>query len=273
MLESSPVKFCLLPCGKKIAWREWGSGKPLVMLHGWSMSSVVFNEVAPLLAEKYRVLCPDLPGHGFSAVLPGCQLSDMAAVICEWIKAISLADVALFGWSLGGQVALQVAIENRVKVDKLLLVATTPCFCQKEDWQHGLPATQIRALDRNLGRCYEKTLGDFFNLQFMDEDLSKERYRQILTFAVRTGRLPEVSIAREILKILGQADLRTALPTLKTPTTILHGDLDQIIPLAAGEYLAESMPNASLSRFSGVGHAPFFSRPLEAVAHWLEFLQ
>lgn len=273
MLDLPECQFCELPSGQKLAWREWGTGRPLVLLHGWSMSSAVFSEVATSLAADFRVLCPDLPGHGQSDVMSGWRLSALAAAVEHWTERLQLSNIALLGWSLGGQVALQIAANGQLQVNKLLLVATTPRFCQSDDWAHGLPPTQIKALDRNLVRAYEKTMGDFFNLQFVGENLPKERYRQILKFAVRCSKLPQTEVARDALRLLSRADLRPQLTTVSQPTLIMHGEVDQIIPLAAGEYLASHLPSAQLYHLPNIGHAPFFSSPGECLTRWRKFLQ
>ncbi|HEY5672569.1 MAG TPA: alpha/beta fold hydrolase [Malonomonas sp.] len=273
MSELPQLQTCQLAPGRKLAWREWGSGPPLIMLHGWSMSSAVFAEVAPPLGRHFRVLCPDLPGHGGSDPALATSLRAFAEMLSTWSHLLKLAPAALLGWSLGGQVALQMATERNLQLRKLLLVATTPRFCQTDGWTHALPATQIKALDRNLGRAFEKTMGDFFNLQFAGEDLPKERYRQILQFAVRTSQLPDIDFCRKVLQVLGTSDQRQQLATLDLPTQVVHGERDQIIPSGAGCFLAEQIPGATLELLPGVGHAPFFSRPDDCVARWFDFLQ
>lgn len=266
------VHSIALPTGRLLSWREWGSGKPLIMLHGWSMSSAVFSEVAIPLAEQYRVLCPDLPGHGESEPAPSCSLGGFAEGIASWGRQLALGRAALLGWSLGGQVAQQLAITQQLELSRLLLVAATPRFCQTAGWPHGLPGTQLHALERNLGRAYEKTLGDFFRLQFSADEISKQRFREILQFAVRSSCLPVAAEAQKSLRILGQEDLRDRLDAIDLPTLVMHGQRDRIIPVAAGEYLAERIPGVQLELLSDVGHAPFFSRPKECVARWREFL-
>lgn len=261
-----------LPDGLKISWREFGTGKPLIMLHGWSMSAAVFSEVAIPLSQNYRVLCPDLPGHGDSDPSTECSLAAFAETITAWADQLHLGPTALLGWSLGGQVAQQLASEQQMEITQLLLVATTPRFCQSDDWPHGLPTTQLRALERNLGRAYEKTLGDFFRMQFTADEISKQRFREILQFAVRPVSLPPAPETLKSLAILGREDLRNRLTGIDLPCLVQHGQTDQIIPAAAGTYLAEQIPGAQLALLSGVGHAPFFSRPREAVAQWLDFL-
>lgn len=273
MPELPVSQFSALPNGRQLAWREWGAGKPLIMLHGWSMSSVVFSEVARSLAADFRVLCPDLPGHGQSVQFPAGSLAELAEAVEQWAAQLGIQSAFMLGWSLGGQVALKIAADDRLPVSKLLLVSTTPRFCQTTDWVHGLPETQVRSLDRNLGRAFEKTMGDFFNLQFANENLSKDRYRQILNFAVRTGQLPQSASVRATLQVLSQVDLRPLLSHIEQPTLVVHGEIDQIIPVSAGEYLSIQLPQAQLYRLTGIGHAPFFSCPEECLTQWRRFLQ
>lgn len=273
MNELPQLQVRELPNGRKLAWREWGAGEPLILLHGWSMSSAVFSEVATRLSAHYRVLCPDLSGHGQSDPLATPSLDGFASAIEQWSAQSGFTSVRLLGWSFGGQVAIQIAANGNLLLQKLLLVSTTPCFCRTDDWQHGLPKTQVKALERNLGRAYEKTLGDFFNLQFVGEELSKQRYRQILTFSVRSSCLPTLKNACKSLSILSGADLRHVLADIKLPVLVMHGELDQIVPVAAGAYLADKFPNAEFCRMPAIGHAPFFSCPEETASRWLNFLQ
>jgi pimeloyl-[acyl-carrier protein] methyl ester esterase len=272
MAEPFALQTCRLAQDRRFAWRETGTGQPLVMLHGWSMSSTVFSEVALPLGKYFRVLCPDLPGHGGSDSVPECSLGAMAGQLEAWFDFLRLPEAALLGWSLGGQIAMQLALQDDSRFNRLLLVATTPRFSQTPGWLHGLPEVQLRALDRNLGRAYEKTMGEFFNRQFFGENLPKERYREILRFAVRSSHLPEVSSARETLTLLGAADLRHGIGSISLPTQILHGTTDQIIPVAAGSYLAEQIAGAEIHLVPGIGHAPFLSCPEQAIRIWHDFL-
>ncbi len=264
---------CQLSDGRQFSWRECGSGTPLIMLHGWSMSSAVFSEVAVQMAEKFRVLCPDLPGHGESDPVANNCLDTYSATIENWAGRLGLSTAVLLGWSLGGQVAMQLVLRKKLWFSQLVLVATTPFFCQEKDWSHGLPRTQIRALERNLGRNYTKTLGDYFQLQFSGEDLDQKRFQEIVKFAVRTAKLPEPKVAKEALQLLANVDQRKKLFAIDLPVLVMHGDLDQIIPYSAGCNLAAQIPCAQWILLSGVGHAPFFSRPEESVSRWFEFLQ
>lgn len=265
-------KTCTLPDGRTLAWREAGNGRPLVLLHGWSMSAAVFAEMQAELALDFRVLAPDLRGHGGSAPGTGYALADFAADLEGWLAALELQKVALLGWSLGGEVAQLLALRQPQRIDRLLLVATTPYFVAASDWEHGLPATQLKAMMRDLKRNYLATMDGFFQLQFGAGELARERYRQIVDFAVRAGRLPEPAVALAALETLRDADLRPQLAGIGRPALVLHGTDDRIVPVGAGRHLGAALPQARYVEWAGVGHAPFLSRPQESLQLWRGFL-
>ncbi len=257
--------------GRHLTWYEVGQGHPLVLLHGWAMSAAVFSEIATLLSSDFRLLIPDLPGHGESSPSLQNDLAGIAADLGAWIAATENTPVTLIGWSLGGMLSLEIARQNKLPVANLVLVGTTPRFTQSENWALGLPSVQVRALARNLERRFEATLADFFSLAFAGEEISKERLRTIRTFAVRQSPLPDHGAAMGLLNMLASQDQRAVLSEIHQPALVIHGDLDQIAPVAAGRLLAEMLPQGRFSEFPGVGHGPFLSQPQETVARIREF--
>ncbi len=258
--------------GRQIAWSETGTGRPLVLVHGWAMSCSVFSEIRDLLSDEFRVLTPDLPGHGASDPCGDYSLCALAADLSGWLAALDLSELNLVGWSLGGQVLMQLAASQKT-IRRLALVSTTPCFTGRAEWSAGLPAAQVRSMARNLRRNYEKTMGDFFALQFGQDEVSRERYREIVRFAVRGRHLPDPDVALAALETLATADQRDLPAQIEARALVMHGDTDAITPPEAGIFLGRSLPSARLSMLKGVGHAPFLSRPEEVAEQWREFLQ
>ena len=260
-----------LPDGGDLAWYQAGNGRPLVLLHGWATSASVFSELVAMLADDFRLLVPDLPGHGASSPAVQNDLESIATTLNCWLATIESAPVALGGWSLGGMLALEMARQKPQRIDRLLLIGTSPRFTSGDDWTFGLPEVQVRALGRSLARRFEATLADFFNLAFAGEDISKERLRAIRRFAVKQSPLPDQVAAMELLKGFSEQNQLDLLSQIDQPALVIHGGLDQITPLAAGRYLAASLPHGEFLEFPGVGHGPFLSRPQEVVARILEF--
>lgn len=266
-------KACFtFPDDRQLTWYEAGQGRPLVLLHGWAMSAAVFGEVVSLLSADFRLLVPDLPGHGGSSPALGNELTLIAADLACWLNATVQEPFALAGWSLGGMLALEMAHQQKLPVDRLILIGTTPRFTTSGDWSFGLPTVQVQALARNLMRRFETTLADFFALAFAGENISTERLRTISSFAVKQSPLPEPTMALGLLTMLASQDQRDILSEVHQPALVLHGEIDQITPVAAGEYLANVLPQGTFVEFPGVGHGLFLSQPHAAAATIRAFL-
>lgn len=251
--------------GRTLAWQEQGEGPPLVLLHGWSLSGAAFAELAALL-PGYRLLLPDLPGHGDTAPAVPLSLASMADDLASWLDTEAPGPRLLGGWSLGGMVAMELAARPGSAVSRLALIATTPRFTSGDDWSHGLPAGQVQALRRNLARRFEATLGDFFELTFTPGEINGERLRAIRAFAVHAGTRPDPSSAAQLLAVLAEQDQRPLLPAIGCPALVVHGTADRVTPVGAGRHLAAALPQGELLELDGVGHAPFWSRPAAVAA-------
>lgn len=244
-----------------LCWQESGDGPPLVLLHGWSMSHAVFSEIAELLANDFHLYIPDLPGHGASDSAESFNMDSFVRILVSWMEKLNFKQGNLLGWSLGGQVAMSIAAACPQLVKRLVLVSTTPLFCADDNWSNGLPQGELHALRRGVQRRYLATMGDFFDLQFKNENISEERRREILRFAVRPVGLPDPEVALLTLDLLGQEDLRPLLNRVEQQALVIHGENDRIIPVSAGRFLAEILKDAKLATLPGIGHAPFLSRP------------
>jgi pimeloyl-[acyl-carrier protein] methyl ester esterase len=257
--------------GGRLTWYETGQGRPLVLLHGWAMSAAAFDELAGLLAVNFRVLVPDLPGHGKSSPAVQNDLAGVSVLLTDWLTSIEVEPCALVGWSLGGMLSLQLVSDGMLAVRRLVLIGSTPKFTIGDDWPYGLPATQVRAMARNLKRQFEATLAEFFALTFAGESISADRLRTIRNFAVRAGALPDRDAAFALLNMLAEQDQRDILPGIQVPALVLHGELDRISPVGAGRAMADLFPLGEFVSLPGIGHAPFFSNPQDIASRIREF--
>ena len=258
----------LLPDGRQLNYLDVGQGPVLVLLHGWGMSSGIFTDIVDALAKDYRLLIPDLRGHGLSDVGAGYALSDFAADFTIWFNCLGLERCNLIGWSFGGQIALQLLAEKVLPIDRLILVSSTPKFCQSAEWQHGLPETQVRAMQRQYRRNSETTLAEFMARMFVGE----ENATLLAAKARQKNIAPEPDAGAQSLATLNSADIRDRLATISVPALIHHGKDDTIIPPSAGEYIADQISGAECVVWNDVGHAPFLSRPQASQSLWKEFL-
>jgi len=242
-----------------------GQGRPLVLLHGWAMSSRVFSPFRVTL-RGFRVVTPDLRGHGHSPVATTATLEDHVSDLVALFERLDLRGALLAGWSMGAQVALAAAPRLAPRLAGLALVAGTPRFTVGEDWPHGLPATTVEAMALRFRRDPARVLSRFFDGMFAPGELSPEDRRGFAAELLDAAPPPSPSVALFGLDQLARVDLRATLSGVPAPTLVLHGSLDAVCPPGAGAWLAERLPRARLTSLVGAGHAPLLTRPGECAA-------
>lgn len=241
-----------------------GAGPPVVLVHGWSLSSAALaDEAAALARGGRRAIVPDLRGHGRSSApaAPFC-LADLARDLAALLEALALERTVLVGWSLGAQVAIAAAAtaEVRARLSALVLVSGTPRFTEGEGWPHGLPARGVEGLAALVRRHAPRAIARFFEGMFAEGELDDAGRAR--ADAVRASIAPaDPAALLRGLEILAREDLRSALPALGLPALLLHGDRDPVCPPGASRAMAAVLPRARLVELPGAGHAPFLSRP------------
>lgn len=245
-----------------------GNGVPLLLIHGWGMHGGLWGELIPRLAENFRVISVDLPGHGLSR---DCALNAKSPQLNSDIDAFVDVLAAQFpeplhvcGWSLGGQIALRWASRFPSQIQQLILLASTPCFTQQPDWPHGLPAPTVAGFAEALQQDYALTLRRFLALQVRGSEDEKALLLRLRQALFSRGE-PNADILQRGLGILRDCDLRADLSKMLTPTLVIGGERDTLTPPQASAFLAQQLPNARLALILGAAHAPFLSHP-DAVA-------
>ena len=257
-----------MPNGRQLNYLDIGKGPALVLLHGWAMSSGIFAGIVDGLAQHFRLLIPDLRGHGASGTNTVYALNDFTTDITVWFDRLGLDRCGLIGWSFGGQLAMRLAADNLLPIERLVVVASTPKFCQSSDWQYGLPEVQVRAMERQFRRDSVSTMTEFMSLMFVGE-----KNASLLHAAVRRQMvLPDSGAGAKSLATLRETDVRNLLTEINVPTLVHHGKADMIVPVSAGEYLAGHISDAELVVWDEVGHAPFLSCPEDSQTLWQEFM-
>lgn len=265
-----------------------GSGPTLVLLHGWGLNVRVWDGLAAALSDRFRIVTVDLPGHGRSTWLPErSSLAEQAEQVQETLGAIaaehSAAEYSLLGWSLGGQIALQLAAAQGAAgarscsaagaLRRLVLIAATPRFTAGPDWPLGAPAERLAALAAGLETDYRRTVSDFLELQVRGSAGGTDALAQLRAalFAHETLGPRSAALARG-LELLRDTDLRPRLADVTVPTLVIAGQYDRVTLPAASRALADDLPDARYVEIRRAAHAPFLSHLPQLTELLFDFL-
>lgn len=258
--------------GVRLRLRDSGprDAPAVILLHGFGASLETWDGWAAPLAQRYRVIRFDLPGFGLTGSDPTGDYSDARAirVLAGLMDQLGTARAAIVGNSLGGRIAWNFAAQQPDRVTRLVLVS--PDGFASPGFEYGkapdvplmmqaLPYTAPRAmLKANLAAAYARP----------DRlaEATVTRYRDMMLAP---------GVRRAILARMARTILHDPVPDLsriKTPTLLLWGEQDGMIPISnAADYL-RAMPNATLARLPDLGHVPFEEDPTRSLVPVERFL-
>lgn len=248
-----------------------GAGPDLVMLHGWAMHSGAWGGAVDRLTRHFRLHLVDLPGHGFSRGFnSGCMSASSASeespsealeYLVAMVEEILPDEAIVCGWSLGGQIAIELAVRHPKKARKLALVSTTPCFTRRHDWPYGTEAAMLQLFTANLKRDYRVTMNRFLTLQVRGtNENAGDTLSQLRQNVFMRGE-PDEAALEAGLRVLLASDLRKKIPSIEQHVLLLHGENDVISHPDAARWMSRKFPNAELLMLPHCGHAPFLSHP------------
>lgn len=233
--------------GVRVAYREAGSGVPLLLLHGGVSDGREWHRQLASLSDRWRVVAWDAPGCGGSDDAPvGWSLDDFARAVVGLVRELDLPRPHLCGVSFGAGLALAVAALEPQLLRSLVLVSGYA------GWAGSLPAPEVRArLAAALGAAAdppEPRLED--GLAFTGPDPPDELLQELLEIA-RDARPSTYAVMG---RAFAAADLRPALGRLRLPVLVVCGEADQRCPTEVSERLAAATPGATMIALPGVGH-------------------
>lgn len=250
--------------GQRLWYEEQGSGIPLLLLHGWCMTSSVWRFQMDGLGDEYRIITPDFRGFGkSSAVADECTLESFVSDVLALVERLKLSSVVLAGWSMGAEAAVMAAGLMPVPVSGLILVSGTPSFSLRDDFPYGLGRLESEGMAlkvrRNINRALDGFTRNLFVPGELDDPLFAERVHNLLSFLP----VPDTSVALQSLQSLAEADVRLLFENLDLPTLIINGACDPVCLPGASQWMADRIPSSVHTVFPGTGHAPFMTRPVE----------
>jgi 3-oxoadipate enol-lactonase len=250
----------------RIAWERLGTGPPVVLVHGLGYARWGWEPVASLLAERFQVVLLDNRGIGESDAPPGpYTVAQLAGDVARVLDEAGLARAHVVGTSLGGMVAQELALTAPERVERLVLVATTPGGPNAAP----MPEVTARLLAEAPALEPEVALRRFVE-NALAPGAPEELVERILAHRIRTAQPREAWLAQAAA---GAAfDAWDRLPALAAPTLVLQGSADVVVDPRNADLLVQRIPGARLERFPGCGHLLFWEEPARFVEVVGEFL-
>lgn len=247
-----------------------GNGTDVILLHGWGMHGAIWGEFKNHLARNFRTHAIDLPGFGYSRNMSGnFDLNSLSKMIEDYIINLN-KPVVLLGWSLGGLISLNILKRKNVDIDKVVLVASTPCFTCKKDWPEAMEQSVFDVFAENLETDFKKTLQRFLSLQTRGSELGRESLRKLKNSISERGE-PDLQALKGGLKILSETDLRDdAIKT--TPALVILGEKDTLVPVNVKNEFAKQFSNCEIIIIDKTAHAPFISHADVCALHIKKFI-
>jgi non-heme chloroperoxidase len=245
--------------GTEIYYTDWGTGKPVILSHGWPLSSDAWAVELKLLADNgYRAIAHDRRGHGKSSKpWGGNDMDTYAADLATLVDALDLTDLSLIGHSTGGGEVVRYAAQHGVgRVSKIITAGAVPPIMVKSDANpEGTPIEVFDGIREGVAtdrsQFYLDLAQSFFGA---NREGAKVSQGAIWDFW-RQGMLLDIKGAYDCIKAFSETDFTADLQALDVPILLAHGDDDQIVPItAAAEKSISLVKHGELKVYAGAPH-------------------
>ncbi|SRR5712692_4026291 len=241
-----------------VSWSEVGRGEPLVLIHGLADDHRAWRKVLPVLMLRNRLMLYDLRGHGETSLgSPDGTLKQLGDDLVRLLDALQVDSANVAGFSLGGTIAMRVAIDHPERLRGLVLVATSSrvgravaeWYQQRVDMVNGKDPQLRATLDRDTADVYAES----------PEELEAGLFIRRQSTADPRG----YGNACAAMAALHAAPLDPELGRISAPTLIVASDLDRHCPPKAAQIIAAGIEGSRLEVIAGAGHPIALERPTE----------
>jgi pimeloyl-ACP methyl ester carboxylesterase len=258
--------------GDRVAYRDAGDGEALLLIHGMAGSSATWRGVIPQLAKNFRVIAPDLLGHGESDKPRGdYSLGAFAASLRDLLDELGIARATIIGQSLGGGIAMQFAYQHRDHCERVVLIGSGGLGPDLSWTLRLLSAPGAELVLPVLAPQPVLTAGNKLKSLLSSAGVQSPRGSELWSayssLSDRDTRNAFLRTLRSVVDYRGQAvsALSKLHLTAQMPVMFIWGDKDKIIPVSHGYAAHETLPGSRLEIMPGLGHFPHVEAPADVV--------
>lgn len=246
--------------GTRLFYKDWGTGQPILFSHGWPLNADSWEAQMMFFASKgFRCIAHDRRGHGRSTQSwNGNNMNTYADDLSILIERLDLENILLVGFSAGGgEVVRYIGRHGSKRVSKLVLIgAVPPLMLKTQKNPEGLPKEafdKIRnASQKDRSQCYiDIASGPFFGANRKESKVTQGMIDSFWLQGMQAGAINTY----ECIKAFSETDFTEDLKKIDIPVLIIHGDDDQIVPVAASaQSSVKLLKNAVLKIYKGAPH-------------------
>ena len=250
--------------GTNIFYREFGQGRPVILIHGWPLNGDMWEyQVPALVAGGNRVITYDRRGFGQSdQPWTGYDYDTFADDLAALIDGLDLRDVSRVGFSMGGgEIARYIGRHGTARLSRAVLVsAVTPYMLKTADNPDGVDRPIFDEIIEGLNEDRPHFLAgfgkSFFGVGLISQPVSQEILDWAQVHALKAS--PKGTI--DCVRAFSETDFRADLAKFDIPTLVIHGDDDQAVPIdSSGRLAAKLIRGAVLKEYSGAPHGLFIT--------------
>ena len=262
----------------KLYVKDWGIGRPVILLHGWPLSADSWDDSAMALADAgFRAIAYDRRGFGRSdQPWNGYEYDTLADDLAAVIEHVGANDVAVVGFSMGGgEVARYMSRHGGKHVAQAALISSVvPYMLKTADNPHGADLAVFDQMTVGMKEDRAHFFASFFKAFFGAGVLSSLVSSEVLEWARGTAMQASLKATLACAKAFATTDFRGDLAAFTVPTLIIHGTDDKTVPIdAAGRAAAHGIPHAKLIEYDGAPHGLFATHKERLTTDLITFLK
>ncbi|GJE61401.1 alpha/beta fold hydrolase [Methylobacterium trifolii] len=264
--------------GTRLFYKDWGSGRPVVLIHGWPLDADMWEYQMPALTEAgFRTIAYDRRGFGRSdQPWSGYDYDTFADDLKAVLDHLDLQEAVLVGFSMGGgEMARYMSRHGGARVSKAVLVsAVTPYLLKAADHPEGVDASVFQGMVDGLKADRPKFLADFSKTFFGAGLFSSPASSEMIQWTGNLAMLASPKATVDCVHAFGETDFRADMAHFKVPTLVIHGDDDQTVPIdISAKAAAAAIADARLVIYDGAPHALPFTHADRLTVDLLAFLR
>jgi non-heme chloroperoxidase len=264
--------------GTQLYLKRWGTGRPIVLIHGWPLSADSWDDIATPLAEAgYQTIAYDRRGFGRSEQpWTGYDYDTLTDDLADVMQGLELRDATLVGFSMGGgEVARYMSRHGGANVHSAVLISSiVPNMLRTDDNPHGVEQSAFEEMAQGIkddrAAFMESFLQTFFGVGVLSRPVSKELLEWTRSVAMQASLKATLDCATAF----ATTDFRRDLASFNVPTLVIHGTSDQTVPIdATGRVAAAVITDAKLIEYDGAPHGLFVTNRQQLIDDLLVFLR